>query len=185
MRSSNSPGRTGCSTMSRSSSARCRRTRTATSLRRGTTRSAPAELCAAAGRHFNRGQRAFFFALGYLGWFISPWLFMAATLAVVIVMWRRQFKSDSAAGGDAPLNQSADRDQHRDDGKKQRPRSRPRRSEARSQSAAFPFRPPSSSIVESAASGIWFRISSDIGPSPFHANDKSSAYHVARIVRTG
>lgn len=52
-------------------------------------------LCAAAGRHFNRGQRAFFFALGYLGWFISPWLFMAATLAVVIVMWRRQFKSDS------------------------------------------------------------------------------------------
>ena len=26
----------------------------------------------AAGRHFNRGQRAFFFALGYLGWFVSP-----------------------------------------------------------------------------------------------------------------
>ena len=53
------------------------------------------KLCAAAGRHFNRGQRAFFFALGYLGWYISPWLFMLATLAVVIVMWRRQFKSDS------------------------------------------------------------------------------------------
>jgi len=53
------------------------------------------KLCAAAGRHFNRGQRAFFFALGYLGWFISPWLFMLATLAVVIVMWRRQFKSDA------------------------------------------------------------------------------------------
>jgi uncharacterized membrane protein len=53
------------------------------------------KLCASAGVHFNRGQRAFFFALGYLGWFISPWLFMAATLAVVIVMWRRQFKSDS------------------------------------------------------------------------------------------
>lgn len=52
-------------------------------------------LCAAAGRHFNRGQRAFFFAIGYLGWFISPWLFMLATLAVVIVMWRRQFLSDS------------------------------------------------------------------------------------------
>ncbi len=53
------------------------------------------KLAAAAGRHFNRGQRAFFFALGYLGWFISPWLFIAATLAVVIVMWRRQFRSDS------------------------------------------------------------------------------------------
>lgn len=52
-------------------------------------------LCAAAGRHFNRGQRAFFFALGYLGWFIGAWPFMAATIAVVIVMWRRQFRSDS------------------------------------------------------------------------------------------
>ena len=29
-------------------------------------------LFTAAGRHFNHGQRAFFFALGYLGWFISP-----------------------------------------------------------------------------------------------------------------
>lgn len=48
-----------------------------------------------AGRHFNRGQRAFFFALGYLGWFISPWVLFATTLAVVIVIWRRQFDSDA------------------------------------------------------------------------------------------
>lgn len=48
-----------------------------------------------AGRHFNRGQRAFFFALGYLGWFISPWVLLATTLAIVIVMWRRQFASDA------------------------------------------------------------------------------------------
>ena len=47
----------------------------------------------AAGRHFNRGQRAFFFALGYLGWFVSPWLLFATTAAVVIVTWRRQFAS--------------------------------------------------------------------------------------------
>jgi uncharacterized membrane protein len=39
----------------------------------------------AAGRHFNRGQRAFFFALGYLGWFVSPWVLFATTAAVVIV----------------------------------------------------------------------------------------------------
>src|ERR1700738_1391874 len=32
------------------------------------------KLFEAAGRHFNRGQRAFFFALGYLGWFVSPWV---------------------------------------------------------------------------------------------------------------
>jgi uncharacterized membrane protein len=48
-----------------------------------------------AGRHFNRGQRAFLFALGYLGWFISPWVLMLSTLAVVVVMWRRQFDSDA------------------------------------------------------------------------------------------
>jgi uncharacterized membrane protein len=48
-----------------------------------------------AGRHFNRGQRAFFFALGYLGWFVSPWVLFATTAAVVIVTWRRQFASDS------------------------------------------------------------------------------------------
>jgi uncharacterized membrane protein len=38
-----------------------------------------------AGRHFNRGQRAFFFALGYLGWFANAWVLMVATLAVLIV----------------------------------------------------------------------------------------------------
>ena len=46
-----------------------------------------------AGRHFNRGQRAFFFALGYLGWFVSPWVLFVSTAAVVIVSWRRQFAS--------------------------------------------------------------------------------------------
>ena len=49
----------------------------------------------AAGRHFNRGQRAFFLALGYLGWFLGPWCLMGTTAAVLIVMWRRQFASDS------------------------------------------------------------------------------------------
>ena len=48
-------------------------------------------LCEVAGRHFNRGQRAFFFALGYLGWFISPWLLMVTSVAVAVVLWRRQF----------------------------------------------------------------------------------------------
>ncbi|HEU4659932.1 MAG TPA: DUF599 domain-containing protein [Pseudolabrys sp.] len=52
-------------------------------------------ICADAGRHFNRGQRALFFALGYLGWFLGPIPLALATTAVVIVMWRRQFASDS------------------------------------------------------------------------------------------
>ena len=54
-----------------------------------------AKLSESAGRHFNRGQRAFFFALGYLGWFLGPWPLIVTTAAVVVVMWRRQFASDS------------------------------------------------------------------------------------------
>ena len=54
-----------------------------------------ARLFEAAGRHFNRGQRALFFALGYLGWFISPWVLFVTTAAVVIVTWRRQFASNA------------------------------------------------------------------------------------------
>jgi uncharacterized membrane protein len=57
---------------------------------------------AVAGKHFNRGQRAFFFSLAYLGWFVSSYLFMAATAGVLIVMWRRQFLSDAH---DAALRQ--------------------------------------------------------------------------------
>lgn len=48
-----------------------------------------------AGKHFNRGQRAFFFSLAYLGWFISAYLFIAATAGVLFVMWQRQFASDA------------------------------------------------------------------------------------------
>lgn len=47
----------------------------------------------AAGQNFNRGQRAFFFALGYLGWYAGAWVLIASTTAVVIVIWRRQFGS--------------------------------------------------------------------------------------------
>jgi uncharacterized membrane protein len=47
------------------------------------------------GRHFNRGQRAFFFALGYLGWFVSPWVLFVTTALVVVVIWRRQFASSA------------------------------------------------------------------------------------------
>jgi uncharacterized membrane protein len=51
----------------------------------------------AAARHFTRGQRAFFFALAYLGWFLGPYVFMTMTSFVLLVMWRRQFASDARA----------------------------------------------------------------------------------------
>ena len=38
---------------------------------------------AVAGKHFNRGQRAFFFSLAYLGWFVSAYLFIVATAGVL------------------------------------------------------------------------------------------------------
>lgn len=45
------------------------------------------------GRHFNRGQRAIFFALAYLGWFISGYALLATTICVVGIMANRQFGS--------------------------------------------------------------------------------------------
>jgi len=61
-----------------------------------------ANICADAGQHFNRGQRAFFFALGYLGWFLGAIPLMATTLAIVVVMWRRQFASVSRRAFEGP-----------------------------------------------------------------------------------
>jgi uncharacterized membrane protein len=49
-----------------------------------------------AGRHFNHGLRAFFFSIGYLGWFVNGWTLIATTLVVAGVQLHRQFFSDSA-----------------------------------------------------------------------------------------
>lgn len=48
-----------------------------------------------AGKHFNRGQRALFFAIAFLGWFAGPLAFLGTTLMVVAVLLRRQFASRS------------------------------------------------------------------------------------------
>ncbi|MCH9671188.1 MAG: DUF599 domain-containing protein [Gammaproteobacteria bacterium] len=47
------------------------------------------------GRHFNQGLRANFFAIAVLGWFVHPALFMVATLWVVGLLYRREFRSNS------------------------------------------------------------------------------------------
>ena len=56
-----------------------------------------AEMNIVAGRHFNRGLRAFFFAVAYLGWFVSPYVMIGATALTLYVMWARQFASDARA----------------------------------------------------------------------------------------
>ena len=43
--------------------------------------------------NFNRGLRAYYFGLAALGWFVHPWLFMAATVWVILVLYRREFRS--------------------------------------------------------------------------------------------
>jgi uncharacterized membrane protein len=54
-----------------------------------------ARISALAERHFNRGLRAYFFALAALAWFLHPALFIATTAYVLYVLHRREFRSRS------------------------------------------------------------------------------------------
>lgn len=44
-----------------------------------------------AGHHFSMGQRAFFFSVGFLGWFADAWGLIVITLIVLVALVRRQF----------------------------------------------------------------------------------------------
>ena len=48
-----------------------------------------------AGGNFNEGLRAIFLSIGYLGWFINPYVFMGTTAMVIVVLTRRQFFSEA------------------------------------------------------------------------------------------
>jgi uncharacterized membrane protein len=52
-----------------------------------------ARIASSTGRHSNRGIRAYYFGLAALSWFIHPWLFMLLTVWVVLVLYRREFRS--------------------------------------------------------------------------------------------
>jgi uncharacterized membrane protein len=52
-----------------------------------------AKLSNLAARHFNDGMRAYYFALAELSWFFHPVAFIAATLWVIVVLYRREFYS--------------------------------------------------------------------------------------------
>ncbi len=47
-----------------------------------------------AAESFNDGLRAYYLAFAAVGWFFSAWAFMAATVAVLWVLYRREFHSD-------------------------------------------------------------------------------------------
>lgn len=52
-----------------------------------------AAVASRAAEHFNKGMRTFYFGLAALSWFLQPLLFMALTALVVLVAYRREFKS--------------------------------------------------------------------------------------------
>jgi len=56
-----------------------------------------ARLSSVAAWHFNDGIRAYYFALAALGWFIHAWAFMATSAWVVLVLYRREFRSRALA----------------------------------------------------------------------------------------
>ena len=46
---------------------------------------------------FNDGLRAYYMAFAAIGWFFSPWAFMAGTVGVVWILYRREFHSEVLA----------------------------------------------------------------------------------------
>jgi uncharacterized membrane protein len=45
-------------------------------------------------KHFNRGLRAYYFGLAALSWFVHPWALIAVSGFVVLVLYRREFRSN-------------------------------------------------------------------------------------------
>lgn len=52
-----------------------------------------ARLHALGAMHFTTGLNSYFFALAAFAWFLNAWLFIAATIWVSIVLYRRAFRS--------------------------------------------------------------------------------------------
>ncbi len=56
-----------------------------------------AVLAGSVGRHANSGLRAYYFGIATLGWFIHPLIFMLTMLGVVLVLYRREYRSRALA----------------------------------------------------------------------------------------
>jgi uncharacterized membrane protein len=52
-----------------------------------------ARLVGNAAKHFNLALRAYYFGLAAFTWFVNPWLFIIASTWVVLVVYRREFRS--------------------------------------------------------------------------------------------
>lgn len=69
-------------------------------------------LMAMAAESFADGLRAYYMSFAVFGWFVSPVVFAVMTLAVLLVLYRREFRSDvlDVLRADAPMSSSAPRD---------------------------------------------------------------------------
>jgi uncharacterized membrane protein len=54
-----------------------------------------AKVLALAAKNFNMGLRGYYFGLSALTWFLHPLLFMVVTLWVVLVLYRREMRSNT------------------------------------------------------------------------------------------
>ncbi|WP_166263764.1 DUF599 domain-containing protein [Marinobacter caseinilyticus] len=54
-----------------------------------------ASVCNLAGDAFNLGLRSYYYAMAVVTWFIHPLVFLIASTIVVLVLYRREFRSDA------------------------------------------------------------------------------------------
>jgi uncharacterized membrane protein len=69
-----------------------------------------AQVASRAADHFNKALRAYYFGLAALSWLVNAWLFMGLTAWVVVVVWRREFRSATLnllGPVDEPLEEAA------------------------------------------------------------------------------
>jgi len=52
-----------------------------------------ANVMSLAATNFNTGLRTYYYSIAVLGWFINSWVFMVLTAGVVLILYRREFKS--------------------------------------------------------------------------------------------
>lgn len=57
-----------------------------------------AKVLSLAAFEFNKGLRSYYFSLALLGWFLNTWVFIMATVVVVVVLYRREFLSEALDG---------------------------------------------------------------------------------------
>ena len=52
-----------------------------------------ARVTSLAAKHFNHGMRAYYFGMATLSWFVHPLALLPSVLLVVLVLYRREFRS--------------------------------------------------------------------------------------------